>query len=187
MGLLAYLAGAAAVVGVTGSVFRVVVRREYRAVGRLRWPASLAQYVPILAWVGFGWLNAPRDWPAVHVGAVQAALGWTLFAAGWALTVAAFSGLGVRRSHGVWVGGLRTSGLYRVTRNPQAVAFVAAMVGYVVLWPTWRSVGVLVLLAILCDEMVRAEEAHLARVYGAEYARYRARVPRYLGLPRRQG
>lgn len=177
---LTYLAGAAIVLAITEAVFRMVVRREYLAVGRLRWPAGLAQYAAILAWVGFGWINAPRDWPVVHVGTVQATLGWTAFAAGWVLTLAAFVRLGVRRSHGVRVGELRTTGFYRVTRNPQAVAFLAAMVGYVLLWPGWRSYGVLVLVAVLCQEMIRAEEIHLQRVFGDEYERYRERTPRYL-------
>ena len=184
---LGYFVGAAAVLAITQVVFRFVVRREYLAVGRLRWPASLAQYVAILAWVGFGWLNAPRDWPAVHVGAVQATAGWALFVGGWAVTLAGIARLGVFRSHGLQVSGLRTTGLYRLTRNPQAAAFVAAMVGYVALWPSWRNLGVLVLVAILCDEMIRAEEIHLRAVFGDEYERYREQVPRYLRLGRRAG
>jgi len=39
--------------------------------------------------------------------------------------------------------------------------------------------------AILCHEMVRAEEAHLRATFGEAYERYCERVPRYLGQPGR--
>jgi protein-S-isoprenylcysteine O-methyltransferase Ste14 len=177
----AYFFSAALTLAVVVAVFRLVVPASYRRRGRLSWAASAAQYLAILAWVAFGWFNLPVGWPAVRVGAVQEAVGWVLFVGGWALVVAGLARLGVRRSHGLEVAGLRQTGLYSLTRNPQAVAFSIAMVGYLVLWPTWRNVGVVMVVAVLAHLMIRAEETHLRSVFGPEYERYLDNVPRYVG------
>jgi protein-S-isoprenylcysteine O-methyltransferase Ste14 len=182
---LPYLAGALVVLIVGVVVFRVVVRRDYRRLGRLTTLSTLLQYVAILAWVCFGWLNMPRGWPAVSVGVAQAAVGWLLFAGGWAVFFAAFMRLGFHRSHGAEPTSLHQAGLYALTRNPQIVGFLAAMVGYVVLWPTWRNAGVVALIVVLAEVMARTEEEHLRAVFGAEYERYCQRVPRYFRLRRR--
>lgn len=176
-----YFVAAALVLAIIVVVFCVIVPLSYRRRGRLSWPASASQYLAILAWVALGCLNLPRGWPAVRVGAVQEAIGWILFVGGWALVLAALLRLGVRRSHGLEVAGLRQTGLYGLSRNPQAVAFLIAMAGYLILWPTWRNVGVVAVVAALSHLMIRAEEAHLREVFGPEYGRYSQRVPRYVG------
>ncbi len=48
---------------------------------------------------------------------------------------------------------------------------------------SWHALGLVVLFAAIAHLMVLTEEEHLRRVFGEEYARYCARVPRYLGLP----
>ena len=179
----AYVLGAALVLGVIVLVFRVIVPYSYRRRGRLTAAASAAQYAAILSWVAFGWLNISRGWPSVGVGPVQAAVGWILFIRGWALTLSGIFRLGVRRSHGLQVSGLQQHGLYAISRNPQATAFLAAMAGYLVLWPSWRNLGVVALVVVLAQLMIRAEEEHLRAVFGPEYEQYLRRVPRYLGLP----
>jgi protein-S-isoprenylcysteine O-methyltransferase Ste14 len=65
------------------------------------------------------------------------------------------------------------------------VAFLIAMAGYLILWPTWRNVGVVAVVAALSHLMIRAEEAHLREVFGPEYGRYSQRVPRYVGRTNR--
>jgi len=180
-----YVVTAIVVLAVIIVVFRLVVRGSYRRHRKLSGLASTAQYVAILSWVAFGCANLPRRWPAVHVGAVQEAVGWLLFVGGWGLFLLSFLRLGVRRSHGLQVAGLRQTGPYGLSRNPQATAFLVAMVGYFVLWPTWRNLGVLVLVVVLSHLMIRTEEEHLRDVFGSEYDDYLQRVRRYLG--RRRG
>lgn len=176
-----YLIVATMVLATIVLVFRVVVRSSYRRRGRLTRTASAAQYVAILAWVVFGCLNLTRGWPAVRVGWMQETVGWVLFIGGWAVTLWSLLRLGVKRSHGLKVTGLRQTGLYGVSRNPQATAFLIAMIGYLTLWPTWRNAGVVIIVAILTHLMIRAEEEHLLKVFGSEYERYLGRVPRYFG------
>ena len=180
-----YFGFGALVLAVNYAVFRVAVRRDYLKSGRLTPLSTFLEYVAITSWVAFGYLNRPPDWPAVHVGSPQEYLGWVLFLSGWAFVLAGIVWLGIRRSHGLQVVGLRQTGLYRFTRNPQTVAFFIAMLGYLILWPTWRNVGVLILVAVLLHLMIRSEEEHLRDVFGEEYEGYCERTPRYVG--RRRG
>ena len=48
-----------------------------------------------------------------------------------------------------------------------------------------HTLGWTALYAAMVHTMVLMEEEHLLDVHGEAYARYRARVPRYLGLRRR--
>jgi protein-S-isoprenylcysteine O-methyltransferase Ste14 len=182
-----YFGSALLVLLVSFVVFRVAVRRDYLRFGRLRPLIAFLEYLAIGVWVYFGYSNIPRGWPAVRVGFVQEVVGWILFVGGWLVALAGILSLGIRRSHGLRVPTLRQAGLYRLTRNPQAVAFLLAMTGYVVLWPTCRNAGVLVLVVVLAHLMILTEEEHLRRVFGEEFQRYCERVPRYLGLQRRTG
>lgn len=90
-----------------------------------------------------------------------------------------------RRSFGMEVGGLRTSGLYRYSRNPQLVGSFIFIAGYAMLWISWAGVLWAGMWLIIAKLMVRGEEAHLENVFGDEYREYWLRTPRYLGLPRK--
>ena len=74
------------------------------------------------------------------------------------------------------------TGIYAVSRNPRAVAFTIAVVGYVVLWPSWQGVVAVALLAAILHMMILTEEEYLKTAYGDEYSRYTRQVPRYLGI-----
>ena len=181
MELIVYLASSLLVLAIAFVVFRVLVRRDYLRRGRLSPFGTFLEYVAFGAWAYHGYIYRPLDWPAIHVSPALRIIGWILFAGGVALTLFILVGLGIRRSHGREVSGLRQSGFYRLTRNPQVIAFLVAMVGYGFLWPTWQHVGTIVLVGVLCHMMVLTEEDHLHDVFGEEYERYRHRVPRYLG------
>ncbi len=91
--------------------------------------------------------------------------------------------LSIRRSHGGQVSGLRQTDFYPFSRNPQVLAFLVAMIGYGLLWPTWQHAGSVVLMAALAHMMVLTEEEQLLDAFGEEHERYCERVPRSLGLP----
>lgn len=166
-------------------VFRVFVRRDYERRGRLSALSVSLEWAAILLWVAFGSLNCPRDWPAVHVGPISRVMGWVLIVGGLGIFLGALLVvLGLKRSHGLDTDRLERKSLYAVTRNPQVVGFLTALLGYLVLWPSWRNLGSVIFIAIVVHLMVRTEEEHLSRTFGEAYVRYRAAVPRYLG-PRR--
>lgn len=72
-------------------------------------------------------------------------------------------------------------GLYRYTRNPMYVGVLTTILGWVV---RYRTAGLLLYAGIvwLCFQafIVFYEEPHLARIFAAEYAAYRAAVGRWL-------
>jgi protein-S-isoprenylcysteine O-methyltransferase Ste14 len=187
MSFTVYLISACLLLGAAVVIFRVLVRRGYRRTGRLTPLFSLLEWVAVLLWVGFAWANRPPDWPVQHVSEPLRAIGWSLFSAGWAGCAVAFASLGVRRSHGLRSDRLVTTAFYGATRNPQIVAFIAAMLGYVMLWPTWRTLGSFLLVGVIVHLMVMTEEEHLRDVFGSEYGQYCERVPRYVGIRRRDG
>lgn len=100
--------------------------------------------------------------------------------------LATFAGMG-RLSWGDTVGssvtGLRTTGPYRFTRNPQLVAYFVFLAGYALFWPSWLGLVWLGLYGLIAHLMVLTEEGHLRRVFGGEYEDYCQRTPRYLGVP----
>jgi protein-S-isoprenylcysteine O-methyltransferase Ste14 len=111
----------------------------------------------------------------------QAAFGVPLALAGLGFTIYGYFDLGIENTYGS-DDGLVTSGLYRYSRNPQYVASILAFFGLGVAAASLDvallcafSIGVYVLLPL-------AEEPWLARAYGASYARYKERTPRFLSL-----
>lgn len=184
MSTAAYLASACLLLIAAFLIFRVLVRRDYLLKGRLTLFSSFLELLVFGLWAYFTYINRPSDWPAYHVGSLSQTIGWILFAGGLILTATAMAGLRLGRTFGREVDVLRRSGLYRVTRNPQATAFALAMLGYLVLWPSWPHLGSLVLYMVIVHMMVLTEEAHLRERHGEEYQRYCQRVPRYLGFRR---
>jgi protein-S-isoprenylcysteine O-methyltransferase Ste14 len=72
-------------------------------------------------------------------------------------------------------------GLYRYSRNPMYVGVLTTIVGWAL---RYRSPALLLYAGVvgLCFQsfIILYEEPHLARVFGAEYAAYRASVGRWL-------
>jgi protein-S-isoprenylcysteine O-methyltransferase Ste14 len=110
-----------------------------------------------------------------------ASLGVPLALAGFGFTIYGYFDLGIENTYGSDEG-LVTSGLYRYSRNPQYVASVLAFLGLAVAAAS-MDVALLCALAIGVYLLLPlAEEPWLERAYGASYARYKDRTPRFLGL-----
>jgi protein-S-isoprenylcysteine O-methyltransferase Ste14 len=77
---------------------------------------------------------------------------------------------------------LKQSGPYRITRNPQIVACFIAVFGYVLLWPSWHTLGWVISFSVIAHMMVLTEEEHLRNIFGEKYVQYCVRVPRYIGV-----
>ena len=78
-------------------------------------------------------------------------------------------------------------GLYRYTRNPMYVGVLTTILGWGTLFES-RDVLIywLIVFGVFHLFVLFYEEPHLARVFGDEYERYRARVNRWLPGLRRQ-
>ncbi len=81
---------------------------------------------------------------------------------------------------------LATDGIYAWTRNPMYVGGTPAMLGLgIVLALDWLPLLMVPAVVVLHFGIVRREEEYLEQKFGAVFRRYKARVPRYVGMPRR--
>lgn len=100
---------------------------------------------------------------------------------GLGFTIYGYFDLGITNTYGS-DDGLVTSGLYRYSRNPQYVASMLALLGLAVAAES-TDVALLCVLAIGVYVLLPlAEEPWLERAYGASYAPYKQRTPRFLSL-----
>ena len=100
------------------------------------------------------------------------------------ILIIALGGLGLSRSAGQESISLENSGLYRLSRNPQLMGGALLIIGYVLLWLSWYSLGWFVLYLAMMHMMVLTEEGFLHAIHGEAYEQYCKRVPRYLGFLR---
>jgi protein-S-isoprenylcysteine O-methyltransferase Ste14 len=74
-----------------------------------------------------------------------------------------------------------TSGVYQVTRNPMYVGLVFFLAGWAVyLGALWPFLGPVLFVPYVNRFQIEPEERILAKLFGEDYARYTARVPRWL-------
>jgi protein-S-isoprenylcysteine O-methyltransferase Ste14 len=101
---------------------------------------------------------------------------------GIAFVIPAFLHLGGDSRFGVSddSGGLRTTGIYRVSRNPMYLGFYLVTLASLVSVPHPVNIGSGVIGTYVHHRVVLAEEGFLLREHGAAYEAYRRRVRRYL-------
>lgn len=159
------------------------VKSDYLAHGGLSRPVAILQtgYFCVYALCSYLFLDSRLS--TVKTEGPLFPLSLVLMLAGFMIVVYSMPFLG-RRSFGREVGSLRTSGLYRYSRNPQLVGGFFFIVGYALLWPSWPGAAWAGLWLVISHLMVRSEEVHLENIFGEQYRDYRANTPRYLGLPR---
>ena len=76
---------------------------------------------------------------------------------------------------------LVTDGVYARTRNPIYLAFIIFLVGAGMLFNSdWMFVLLVPFALVMHYGVIRREEAYLLARFGAPYANYMGRVPRYL-------
>lgn len=160
------------------------VRLDYRTRGRLSRPIAILQvgFLCVYALSSYAFLDSRLS----HVNTVGLPypVALVLMMVGLLMVVFSMPFLG-RRSFGREVGSLGASGLYRYSRNPQLVGGFFFLVGYAMLWPSWKGALWASMWLVIAHLMVRGEEEHLENIFGQEYRDYSARAPRYLGLPKK--
>jgi protein-S-isoprenylcysteine O-methyltransferase Ste14 len=162
--------------------FGVVVHRKADPFQSFVGTAFGVTLAAVLAWASaFGLLGPERMgvWPtAAAVGWA----GWTLFAAGFAVTVAAQADMGASWRIGIddRPTGLVRGGLYAWVRNPIYTGLLTMLAGLVLIAPSaWTIMGFADVL-VLVGLQARLEEQHLARQHGDDFRAWAARVGRFL-------
>jgi protein-S-isoprenylcysteine O-methyltransferase Ste14 len=140
--------------------------------------------------MSFPYLYNPPEWAwfwsqDVPVGAPLRTIGMLCIVVGLVSAFGTMLWFGLRRAFGLGVDRLVQTGPYRLTRNPQLVGGSLLAIGSFALWPSWYGLGWVALYGFVAHLMVLTEEEHLRDVYGEDYVRYCERVPRYIGIPRR--
>lgn len=123
--------------------------------------------------------DAPRGGVALLVGAVLAAAGVAVAVAG----VITFrrARTTVDPLHPDRSASLVTQGVYRISRNPMYVGFVALLLGLAVALSSITGATIALAAALYLDRFqIRPEERILQRRFGAAFDRYRASVRRWL-------
>lgn len=165
-------------------VLKIIVRRDYRRIGRLSVMSATLQALLFFVYGGFPYIYLPGDWPVSQMNLLGRIAGLICVTIGLVILLLGVFRLGLRRSLGLQTGTLKEADFYRITRNPQVLGCVLYVIGFVILWPSWYALGWGLSFAPIIHLMVLTEEAHLKNIYGQDYQQYCNRVPRYLGFPR---
>ncbi|MGD8456663.1 MAG: methyltransferase [Anaerolineales bacterium] len=155
------------------------VPRDYRRLGKLSPPVAVLQSLLFFVFGGFPTLYLEHNWPAVSVPRFIHVLGLFLLLGGLAVLLYEVVHLGISRSIGRGTPELEQSGLYSLSRNPQAIACGLYVAGFAMLWPSWYAAAWALLFSVLIHMMVLAEEQHLKRTHGRKYEDFCRKVPRY--------
>ena len=125
-----------------------------------------------------GWQADPHLSPFHLAAYAFIGLGFWVIAAGWRQLYAAAR-----------AGELATAGPYAWLRHPQYAGFLAIMVGFLLMWPTLPTVAMFPVLVWMYRRLAIREEADVAARFGASWAAYADRTPRFMPrfeAPRRQ-
>lgn len=85
-------------------------------------------------------------------------------------------------------GHLVTTGVFAMSRNPIYLGNTLLLIGVALALGRPWLLATAVISALLVDRLaIRREERHLMARFGAAFAEYKKRVPRWFGLPHRRG
>ncbi len=177
------MALAAAVVLVVGAVAFRRIGKDYAHFGKLTKASSALQVLVFVLHGASSYVLLDSRFSAIDTGSPLFGFAVLLLAGGIVLVATTLGRFGVRRAVGQEATGLTCSGMYRRSRNPQVIFYGIAVFGYSMLWPSWGGIAWVIVFAILAQVMVKTEETHLKRAYGADYVAYCESTPRYVDLP----
>jgi protein-S-isoprenylcysteine O-methyltransferase Ste14 len=81
---------------------------------------------------------------------------------------------------------LMTSGPYALSRHPMYIGELALWLGLAILFGSPVALAGFAVMFAVMRRLATREEAGLEAAFGDAYRRYKARVPRWIGLPRRE-
>jgi protein-S-isoprenylcysteine O-methyltransferase Ste14 len=77
-----------------------------------------------------------------------------------------------------------TKGVYSISRNPMYIGLILMQVGLAIICSSWLYLLLTVVLLILLNENLSAEERYCLYRYGDSYREYRNKTPRWIGIPK---
>lgn len=172
--------------GIATGTLAAILWSIARPLQRLWPPEAYTPRTPLLVWIptltlfGVLILLGIMGWGSLSIPAsLRLGLGVPLIIIGNMAVWLEVSRFGMAQTGGA-VGELRTGGLYRYSRNPQYVADILMIVGWMLLTaaPLALLVGSAAILVLLAAPF--SEEPWLRAQYGADFEDYASRVRRFL-------
>jgi protein-S-isoprenylcysteine O-methyltransferase Ste14 len=77
-----------------------------------------------------------------------------------------------------------TKGLYSISRNPMYIGLILMQIGLGIICSSWLYLLLTLVLLILLNENLSAEERYCLYRYGDSYREYRNKTPRWIGIPK---
>jgi protein-S-isoprenylcysteine O-methyltransferase Ste14 len=77
-----------------------------------------------------------------------------------------------------------TKGLYSFTRNPTYIGMILMQIGLTIACSSWLYLLLTVVLIILLNANLSAEERYCLYRYGDNYQKYKNSTPRWIGIPK---
>jgi protein-S-isoprenylcysteine O-methyltransferase Ste14 len=77
-----------------------------------------------------------------------------------------------------------TKGLYRFTRNPTYIGLILMHVGLGIACSSWLYISLTVVMIILLNANLSAEERYCLYRFGDDYQKYKNSTPRWIGRPK---
>ncbi|HUS86791.1 MAG TPA: methyltransferase [Bacteroidales bacterium] len=167
------------------SVFRIIVRRDYKKKGRLNWTTTTLQVIVFFLHGNLAYFFLPVKWlhiPPVSINGPLKVFALSLLCVSLIFLIVSMCSLGYLKLMGVKLNELKISGIYRLSRNPQVVFYCLLLVGFAALWPSWYTIPWILVYLALAHMMVITEEENLKKVFGKSYEDYRSKVPRYFSF-----
>lgn len=167
-------------------VFRVFVRRDYLQRKKLGPLATFLEFLIFGLHANLPYLYLETPWPhfpPAPESLFQLCLGAIIALIGLAATLGNMAHLGFGTSVGRQPEGVRQTGIYRWSRNPQLLSYGVMLTGITILYPSLQALAWLFLYAGISYLMVITEEEHLLNLFGEDYQEYCRKVPRLIGLP----
>lgn len=166
-------------------VFRRIVRRDYLQKGHLTKASSFLQLMIFAGLISFPYLYNPPEWPwfwrlGEPLYSKYKVIGFILILMGFIIAFGTMFWFGIRRAIGFEVAEIVRRGPYRLSRNPQILGGYLLFIGVAVQYPSWYSLGWIILYGLIGHMMISTEEEHLREQYGETYERYCEEVPRYI-------
>jgi protein-S-isoprenylcysteine O-methyltransferase Ste14 len=166
-------------------VFRIIVRRDYRKKFKLTFTSYFLEVLVFALHANMMYLFIPvqwPDWPPIPPNIFQIVGFYSILIIGIVILLIAWFGLGTATSFGLDKSGLKTSGLYKYSRNPQLIGYGMVLLSFIVIYPSWYSLTWFIQYLIISFFMVKSEEEFLSQRYSKNFEDYCNKVPRIVRI-----
>ena len=165
----------------TFAIFKKV-DKDYHSRGKLSILATVLEFLLFFIHGVTSYCFLSSDWNRIDFRNPFTAFVLIIILVGFILTLISMSSLGFKKSVGQDIKTLKIAGFYKYTRNPQLMFYGLFLVGYALLWPSYKAVIWILLYFFMVHIMVRTEERHLRKTFGQDYLAYCEKIPRFIGF-----